>query len=475
MNKLMKVIRELFAPKDMCQGTPWKRIAEFAFPMLIGNFAQQLYSTVDAIVVGNSKWGYNGLAAVGNATPVVNLLLALFVGISTGAGILVSQYFGAKDKENLSKTIGNCISITAIACVIIMVVGPLMTSPMLKAMGTLPELYDESKAYLDITFIGISGFFFYNIFSGALRGLGDSITALLFLILTSLINIVLDILFVDSMGVAGVALATIIAQVISAVLCLWKLLCMRDLFVINKASMKMDRKVLGGIVKLGLPSGITQAVFSIAMMAVQGLVNGFNDAMFVACNVMVMRVDGYAMLPNFSFGQAMGTYAGQNVGAKRIDRLASGNRQGLIMALVTALVLTPLVLLGGPFLMGLFTKETALIDMAMGMMYILAVGYVAMAVTQVLSGTMRGAGDTMTPMWVSFATTVLLRVPLAYVLVALAKNAGAQVLMQEKMVFVSLLCTWVLGAAITSFLYIKGTWKKKQVRAIELELQNAAK
>ena len=166
MNKLMKMIRELFAPKDMCQGTPWKRIAEFAFPMLIGNFAQQLYSTVDAIVVGNSKWGYNGLAAVGNATPVVNLLLALFVGISTGAGILVSQYFGAKDKENLSKTIGNCISITAVACAVIMVVGPLMTGPMLKAMGTLPELYDDSKAYLDITFIGIAGFFFYNIFSG---------------------------------------------------------------------------------------------------------------------------------------------------------------------------------------------------------------------------------------------------------------------------------------------------------------------
>lgn len=475
MAKLMKAIRELFAPKDMCQGTPWKRIAEFAFPMLIGNFAQQLYSTVDAIVVGKSKWGYNGLAAVGNAGPVVNLLLALFVGISTGAGILVSQYFGAKDKEKLSKTIGNCITITAIACVIIMVVGPLLTGPMLKAMGTLPELYEDSKAYLDITFIGIAGFFFYNIFSGALRGLGDSISALLFLIVTSAINIVLDLVFVDSMGVAGVALATIIAQVVSAALCLWKLLKMKNLFTIDKAAMKIDKKVLGDIAKLGLPSGITQAIFSVAMMAVQGLINGFEDAMFVACNVMVMRVDGYAMLPNFSFGQAMGTFAGQNVGAKRIDRLASGNRQGLIMALVTALVLTPLVLLGGPFLMGLFTDEAALIDMSMGMMYILAVGYVAMAVTQVLSGTMRGAGDTMTPMWISFATTVLLRVPLAYVLVAIAKNMGAEKLMQERMVFVSLLITWLLGAAITGILYLRGGWKKKQVRAIEIELQQATK
>ncbi|MBR3929047.1 MAG: MATE family efflux transporter [Clostridia bacterium] len=467
--------RDLFAPKDMCQGTPWKRIAEFAFPMLIGNFAQQLYSTVDAIVVGKSAWGYDGLAAVGNAGPVINLLLALFVGISTGAGILVSQYFGAKDKENLSKTIGNCITITAIACVIIMIAGPLLTGPLLNAMGTLKDLYSDSKAYLDINFYGIAGFFFYNIFSGILRGLGDSITALVILIITSVVNIVLDIALVDKMGVAGVALATIIAQFISAGLCLWKLLKMKDLFSINKSTLRVEKRVVVGICKLGLPSGITQAIFSVAMMVVQGLINGFEDSMFVACNVMVMRVDGYAMLPNFSFGQAMGTFAGQNIGAKRIDRLASGTKQGLIMALLTAVVLTPLVLLGGPFLMGLFTDEKTLVEMAMGMMYILAVGYIAMSVTQVLSGTMRGAGDTMTPMWISFLTTVAIRVPLAYGLVYLAKNAGASVLMQEKMVFVSLLCAWLLGAAVTGFMYMKGSWKKKQVNAIEMELRNAAK
>ncbi len=475
MAKLMKAIRGLFAPKDMCQGTPWKRIAEFAFPMLIGNFAQQLYSTVDAIVVGNSDWGSNGLAAVGNAGPVVNLLLALFVGISTGAGILVSQYFGAKDKEKLSKTIGNCISVTAIACVIIMILGPILTGPMLTAMGTLPEIYTDSKAYLDITFIGIAGFFFYNIFSGVLRGLGDSFTALLILIITSIINIVLDLLFVDKMGVAGVALATIIAQVISAMLCLWKLLKMKHLFTIDKPSLKMEKSMLLHIAKLGLPSGITQAIFSLAMMLVQRLINGFYDPLFVACNVMVMRVDGYAMLPNFSFGQAMGTFAGQNIGAKRIDRLSSGTKQGLIMALITAVILTPVVLLGGPFLMGLFTPDQVLIDMSMSMMYILAVGYIAMSVTQVLSGTMRGAGDTMTPMWVSFGTTVLLRVPLAYLLVEITKRAGAEAMLQKKMVFVSLLITWLLGAAITAVLYIRGGWKKKQVRAIEIELQQATK
>ena len=213
-------MRDLFSPRDMSQGEPWKRIAEFAFPLLIGNFAQQLYNTVDAVVVGNSKWGYTALASVGNAGPVLNLLLALFVGISTGAGILVAQQFGAKDSEALSRTIGNCITLTGIASLVIMIVGPLITGPLLRAVGTLPSMFDGCRAYLNIFFIGIAGFFFYNIFAGILRGLGDSFSALLYLIVTATLNIVLDLAFVNPMGVAGVALATVIAQLISAFLCL---------------------------------------------------------------------------------------------------------------------------------------------------------------------------------------------------------------------------------------------------------------
>ncbi|MBQ3078634.1 MAG: MATE family efflux transporter [Clostridia bacterium] len=475
MVNLFTKFKELFAPRDMCVGAPWKRIAEFAFPMLLGNFAQQLYNTVDAVVVGNSKWGEAGLGAVGNAGPIINLLLALFVGISTGAGIMVSQFFGARDREKLSKTIGNCISITAIACVIIMIAGPLLTTPLLKAMNTMPDMFDASRDYLMIAFIGTAGFFFYNIFSGILRGLGDSLSALGFLVLTSVINVVLDLLFVDKMGVAGVALATVIAQFISAILCLIKLICMRNLFDINKRVLKIEKGIVLAIVKLGLPSGITQAIFSAAMMLVQSLINGFGDLLFVTCNIMVMRVDGYAMLPNFSFGQAMSTYVGQNVGAKRIDRIGIGTKQGLIMSLATALILTPLVLVGGPWLMGLFTPNQQLIDLSMTMMYIICIGYIAMAITQVLSGVMRGAGDTMAPMWISFATTVIVRVPLAYTLVYIAKNMGAELLTQEKMVFVSLLASWMLGMLITVVLYLTGGWKKRQVNAIAAELKSQGK
>ncbi len=457
----MSKFRELFSPRDMSQGPPWKRIAEFAFPLLIGNFAQQLYNTVDAVVVGNSKWGYTALASVGNASPVLNLLLALFVGISTGAGILVAQHFGAKDSEALSKTVGNCITLTAIATAFIMLVGPLITGPLLRAVGTLPSMYEGCRAYLNIFFYGIAGFFFYNIFAGILRGLGDSFSALLYLMITASLNIVLDLLFVDKMGVAGVALATVIAQCISALLCLRKILSLKNVFSLKRRDLRPEKAHIGRIIRLGIPSGLTQAIFSCAMMVVQRLINSFGDEMFVACNVMVMRVDGYAMLPNFSFGQAMSTFAGQNIGARRLDRLKAGTRQGLRLSVGTSLVLTPAVLLAGPLLMRLFTPEQALIDLSMQMMFILAAGYIAMSVTQVLQGVMRGAGDTLTPMWIGLSTAVILRLPLAYALVSLAKKSGAALLTQEKMIFISLLCNWILGMLLTILFFRLGKWKRK--------------
>lgn len=451
-----KALRNLFTANDMTVGTPWKCIARFAFPMLIGNFAQQLYNTVDAVVVGRSKWGYTALAAVGNALPVLNLLLALFVGIATGVGILVAQYFGAKDREGLEKTIGSCIFISLAASIVIMVAGPLLTTPMLRAVNTLPEMFDACRDYLNIFFIGIIGFMFYNIFAGILRGLGDSFSALLFLLICAALNVAGDLLLVGKMGVAGVALATVISQAISAVLCLLKLLAMKDVFTLKAKNIRPNRVYLARIIRLGIPSGITQAIISASMLFAQALINSFGDAMLVAANVMIMRVDGYAMLPNFSFGQAMGTYAGQNVGAGRLDRLKSGTRQGTLMAFLTAVVLVPIILLSGPALMDLFAPgNTELISLSMHMLYILAAGYIAFSITQSLQGVIRGAGDTVSPMWITIATTVLIRIPLAYGLVWLARSMGADVLMQESMIYISLLSVWLIGSLLTVIVYFK--------------------
>ncbi|SHF70748.1 putative efflux protein, MATE family [Caldanaerobius fijiensis DSM 17918] len=458
---------DLFTPKDMTVGTPWKRIIEFSIPMLIGNVAQQFYNTADSIIIGRYV-GDNALAAVGSALPVLNLLLVLFVGVATGAGIMVSQYFGAKDREKLSRSIGVCMTLTAIASLIIMVVGPLVTRPMLVFLNTPDSIIDWCADYLFILLVGNWGFSYFNILSGILRGLGDSFSALVFLLISTALNVVLDIWFVAglNMGVAGVALATVIAQVISAILCVVKLMKMRDIFDFNLEMMKPLKQYSLQLIKLGLPSGLTQAIFSLAMIVVQSLTNTFGE-MVIACSVMVMRVDGFAMMPNFTFGNAMTTFAGQNVGAKRMDRVEKGTREGLMIAVGVSTVITVIILVFGRYLMNIFTDTVELVNLSMRMMRILAVGYIAMAVTQVLSGVMRGAGDTVTPMWISLITTIVLRVPIAYGIAYLTRSPAYPAGRPES-IFVSLLVAWVCGAIITTLFYKKGKWKERTLLSNEL-------
>ncbi|MCI8799395.1 MATE family efflux transporter [Acetatifactor muris] len=458
----MEMIKKFFEPVDMTEGTPWKKIVFFTVPMLVGNIAQQLYNTVDSVVVGNYV-GDNALAAVGSAGPILNLLIVLFVGISVGAGIMVSQYFGAKEREELSTTIGNCITLTGIATIFVMIVASLVARPLLELLDTPESIIDWCHSYLLILFIGSSGLAFYNILSGILRGLGDSMSALVYLLVSTLVNIVLDLVFVAKldMGVNGVALATVIAQVISALLCLFRLMRMTELFDLKPAYLKLQKKHTVKIIQLGLPSGITQAIFSMAMIVVQSLTNSFGE-MFIAANVIIMRVDGFAMMPNFSFGTAMTTYAGQNVGAKMYDRVERGAKQGTAIAMATSTVLTGMILLFGKALMGIFTKTPELVELSRNMMGILAVGYIAMAVTQSLSGVMRGAGDTVTPMWISIATTVLIRVPIAYGIAFFTRSPEFPGGRQE-CIFISLLASWVFGAIITFFFYKRGKWKEKAV------------
>lgn len=458
----MQFIKKLFAPVDMTIGRPWEKILLFTIPMLLGNIAQQLYNTVDSVVVGKYV-GDNALAAVGSAGPILNLLIVLFVGISMGASIMVSQFFGAKDRKGLSYTIGNCIVLTIIASVFVMVVGTLAARPLLELLNTPESIIDWCTSYLRILFIGAAGLAFYNILSGVLRGLGDSVSALIYLVVASVLNIVLDLVFVAKLGlgVDGVAYATAIAQTVSAIMCAHKLYSMKALFDMKSEYIRWNQRYAMGIIKLGIPSGITQAIFSMSMIAVQSLTNSFGE-IFIAANVVVMRVDGFAMLPNFSFGTAMTTYAGQNVGAKQLDRVSQGAKQGTILALSCSAVITGAILLFGKHLMGIFTNTPELVELSMKMMSILAVGYIAMAVLQSLSGVMRGAGDTMTPMWISIVQTVCLRVPLAYLMCYLTRSAEYPNGRQE-CIFISLLAAWLLATAITCIFYVKGNWKNKAV------------
>lgn len=458
----MASIKKLFEPMDMTVGKPWKSIAMFSIPMLIGNVAQQLYSTVDSIVVGHYV-GDNALAAVGSATPLFNMLLVLFVGISAGVGIMVSQYFGAKSREELSKTIGTSITLTAIISLFMMLAVPPFIRSLLQMLNTPASILEDCTSYLVILLYGGAGMAYYNILSGILRGMGDSFSALIYLLIATVLNIGLDILFVTQfdMGVAGVALATVIAQGISSVMCLWKLMHMRTVFDLGKRELKLSKQYVTQIVRLGLPSGLTQAILSSAMIVVQSLTNSFGE-LFIAANVIVMRVDGFAMMPNFSFGMAMTTYAGQNVGAKKYDRVMQGAKQGTILAVVCSAVITGIILLFGKHLMAIFTDTNELVEMSYYMMCILAVGYIAMAVTQSLSGVMRGAGDTVTPMWISLCTTVMLRVPIAYGISYLTRTVELPYGRSE-CIQISLLISWCMGAVLTFIFYKVGKWKQKAI------------
>ena len=261
------------------------------------------------------------------------------------------------------------------------------------------------------------------------------------------------------MGVAGAAWATILSWLVSAVLCLLKILRMKDELALESHSLKLDGKLCKELIMLGLPSGLTQAIFSMSMLVVQSLTNSLGTDV-IACNTIIMRVDGFAMMPNFSFGMAMTTFVGQNVGADRFDRVEKGTKNGLKLGIGTSVVLVLCILLFGKYLIEMFTSTPSLITLSNQMLRVLAVGYIAMAVTQILSGTMRGAGDTVSPMWISLITTVVIRVPIAYLLAYLTRNE-ARPHGEPYALFLSLLISWVSGALLTVIVFRLGRWKKR--------------
>ena len=448
----------LFKPVDMTQGTPWKQILAFMIPMLIGNVAQQMYNTVDSIVVGHYL-GDNALAAVGSAGPIVQLLILLFVGIGTGATILVSQFTGAGDRENLSQTVGNCVILTFIASLIISVLGILLSRPMLLLLRTPAEILDWCTLYLRVLLSGAVGFGFYNILCGVLRGMGDSVSALVYLIIASIGNIILDILFVASfgMGVEGVAIATILSQGFSAVLCAVKLSGMRDILDFRLKYIRWNGAIAKKIIGLGAPSGVTQVILSMSMLMVQALNNSFGPT-FLAATVIVQRIDGFAMMPAMSFGNAMTTYAGQNMGAGDLERTEKGSRQGILLAVGISAMIGALLGLVGHQLARIFTDTEEVITLSRQLIMIIAPGYMFLSGVHCMAGVMRGAGDTLTPMWLSIIQLFGMRVPFAYILCWMTRTPELPNGRRE-MIYVSLLLSFVIGCIMHYFVYRRGKWK----------------
>ena len=459
---MLKKLQALFAPRDLTVGNTMSGIVMFAIPLLIGNLAQQLYNTVDAIVVGQYV-GDAALGAVGLAGPIINLILVLFMGISSGATIVVSQYFGAKDRENLSKAVGTTITLTVISGIVMSIVGALLARPLLVLLDTPETMLDMAADYLIIIMIGLVGSGLYNIMSGVMRGMGDSVSPLIYLLVACGLNVALDLMFVIVFGMTtdGVAWATIIAQGISAFLCVRRLWKMKETIDLNRSTLRVASHIMKRIVRLGVPSGLTQMIFSLSSILVQSLTNSLG-ANIVTANTMVMRIDGFAMMPNFTFGVAATTFAGQNIGARKIERVFKGAKELLLVALGTAVVLVGAILLFGKNLLYIFTQTPEIITLGQTMLRTLAVGYIAFAASQVLQGIMRGAGETVIPMWISIITTVIIRMPLAYIWSFLSRSAefpnG-----DPMCLYGSLLICWLCGCGLSVFFYFRGKWRKRML------------
>jgi len=440
---------------DMTEGTPWKKLLLFTVPLLIGNVFQQMYSTADMIILGQFV-GDNAISAVGVSMPIFFLIMVLMMGIAMGAGVIVSQYFGAKKREELSYTVGAALTATTILGLIIMIFAPLGTRPLLVLMNTPYAILDDAVLYMNVMLWGILGMAYFNIMSGILRGLGDTFSPLLYLAIASMLNIVLNLILIPGLGLGvwGAAIGTVFAQGLTSLLCLRRLMKMRDVFDMGWKYMRPNKLYIGKVLRIGIPSGASQAIFAIAMMIIQPLANGLDMLFpgFLAVNMVVMRIDGFVMMPNFSFGNAMTVFAGQNMGAGKIDRMRKGMIQCIIMAVGTSVVMVSIILAFGHHIAGFFTDTQAVIDMSMQMLRILAIGYVIFAVNMVIWGIIRGAGDAITPLWGSIINTVGVRLPTAYLFVHLMGTPDA--------LFYSLLAGWTSNALIGVVAYRVGKWRK---------------
>ncbi|MEG0338564.1 MAG: MATE family efflux transporter [Oscillospiraceae bacterium] len=439
---------------DMTVGSPAKHILVFAIPLLIGNMFQQLYNMVDSVVVGRFV-GKTALAAVGTAFPVVFMLSSLFMGLGIGAMVMVSQYYGSGDIAKVKGTIDTVYTSLIIGIIPLTVIGILLATPILHLLNVPADTFEECKIYMIIVLGGLIGSLGYNANAGILQGLGDSKTPLLFLVIACILNIILDLFFVlvIPLGVAGVAIATIIAQLFSWIFGILYINKKYPELHIHPFCFKFNKELFVKIVKLGVPAGVQQALFSFGVMAMQRLVNSYGSAYMAGFNG-ANKLDTFAFMPIQSFATAATTFVGQNIGAGKQDRVKKGTISTLWLSIIFSITAAALLIPAGPFLMQLFSTEQAVIDAGMAYLLRIMPFYWMLAIMFVLNSIMRGAGEMMMPLVSAILSLWLARVPAAYIL---AFSFG-----RDEMHYCYAI-GWILGLAITIPYFFSGRWKKKSV------------
>lgn len=404
---------------DLTTGPITGKLLRFALPMLVGNIIMQLYNVVDSVVVGQFV-GSDALAAVMVGYPIMNLTYALLMGLSAGANILISQYRGAGDHERLERAINSTFSLSIIISVIMTVIGLLLTKPVLVLMGTPANILDDACIYLWIVLAGTLGQVLYYMSDGILRGMGDSRWSLYATIVSSVLNVILDLLFVIvfGWGVAGVAIATTIAYTVSGILLTVRLASGKYKVKLSvKRMLRLDRETIKQIFRLGIPSSVQSMAMTFGSFFIQAYSNAFGSD-FIASNAIIQRLDGFAIMPMFGLSAAVTTFVGQNIGAGKLDRAKKGISKSIQIIVAISAVVGVVLYFFGVFFMRAFTDSQAVLDMGENGVKFLAFFYVFMGISQCLSGAVRGAGATTVPAVISTASTFV-RIPFAYALAML--------------------------------------------------------
>ena len=440
--------------KNMTEGNPAKLIFMFALPLLFGNVLQQLYNMVDSIVVGQFV-GKTALAAVGTGFPIIFMVSSLFMGIGMGGTVMVSQYLGAGDKEKIRSTIGTIYTAMMVGVVPLTLFGFFASGPLLRMMQVPLDTIGMAETYMKIIFIGLIGSLGYNVNAGILQGLGDSKTSLIFLAIACVLNIILDLLFVIqfNMGVAGVAWATIIAQFSSWILGLIFINKKYPELKVNPLSFHFKMDLFKQAMRLGIPAGIQQMMFSFGVMALQSLVNSHGSDFMAGFNA-ANKIDVFAFMPLQSFSTAITTYVGQNIGANRMDRVSEGVKATLKMSITFSIFAGIILTVFGEWCLMLFTNDPAVIQAGLAYTYRIAPFYSLLAIMFILNGVMRGAGAVMIPTVSSLFSLWLARIPSAYLL--------SHFFGRDNLNF----CFgigWAVGVCIAVPVYLSGKWKNMSI------------
>ncbi len=440
--------------KDLTKGNEFRLIFQFALPMLIGNLFQQVYSIVDSIVVGHYI-GKDALAAVGASFPILYTLIAFVIGIGSGGTIIISQYFGAKNILRVRQMIDTMLIFMFVASIFVTAIGITFSREIFVLMNLPPEILDSAESYLDIYLLGSIVMFGFNATISILRGLGDSVTPLYYLILSAVLNIILDLWFVlgFNWGIEGVAWATVLSQAIALIFNILHMNRTNKVFQIRFRTMVFDRKLFAKSVRIGLPTGFQQTFVAMGMMAIMGIVNGFGTDV-IAAYTAAGRIDAIASLPAMNLGTALSMFVGQNLGANQINRVQRGLLATVFMSGIVSVLVSVLAWFYGSELMGMFTKEPEVIEVGVRYLVIVSTFYILFSTMFSITGALRGAGATLIPMFITLFSLWLIRIPLAYFLSDFMGTDG---------IWWAIPIAWLSGM-VWSFVYYKsGKWKSHVV------------